>query len=1050
MLYPKNQSEKLSEKLFENPTSEYRGTPFWAWNCELDKEELLWQLEVLKKMGLGGAHMHVRTGMATEYLSDEHMDMIKACVDKCRKEEMLAWLYDEDRWPSGAAGGLVTKDPQYRARFLLFTADPMAEFAPAVYTKSKFDNQSAAVDKAKLLGDGHSNAAASRSSDGYLLACFDVVLRDDGTLDSYRRINSSDDAVGKKWYVYVQTPKEDPWYNNQTYVDTLSKAAIKRFIDITYERYKETVGDDFGGVVPAMFTDEPQFSKKQTLAFAHENKDVILPWSDDVPETYASRYGNNIVDHLPELLWDLPDGRISVDRYHYHDHICDRFVEAFVDQCGSWCADNGLMLTGHMMQEPTLVSQTCSLGETMRCYRNFHLPGIDMLCNYIELTTAKQCQSAVHQYGREGMMSELYGVTGWDFDFRGHKFQGDWQAALGVTVRVHHLSWVSMKGEAKRDYPASIHYQSPWWQDYACVEDHFARVNTALTRGKPLVRVGVIHPVESYWLHFGPGQQTADIRKQLDANFQSVTKWLLEGNIDFDFISESLLPDQCACGGNPLKVGHMAYDAIVVPGCETLRSTTLDRLEGFAKAGGLLVFLGDAPKYENAISSARGELLWSSSIRTDLTRESVLKVLEPVRVVDIRGEDGGRTDDLIHQLRKDGEDRWLFVARDQLPYENDAPVARKIRISMDGNWYITLYDTQSGKTYRVDATHRNGKTVFDRTIYDLDSLLLRYTPEAVEADEEPRFATKGKRLAIPKLVSYSLDEPNVYLMDKAEYAVDDGEWQPEQELLDADNDMRLTLGWPIRNTHVVQPWVIHEPVPEHKAHLRFRVLCDREIADVKMAMEDAELAYVVVNGVAVKFDTDGWFTDKAIHTFPIGALKAGENIIEVTIPFGKRTNTEWCYLLGDFGVRVCGEYRCITGREQKLGFDNVVHQGLAHYGGNITYEVPVTTNGGDVRIGVPHYSGAGVRVELDGKKQYILYSPYTSVFQNVVPGEHTVKLTLLGNRFNCFGPVHLADPKHRWLGNVSWRTLGDRWTESYRLKPLGIRSAPVIEELPEE
>ena len=108
MLYPKKLEPTLSEELFQNPTREYRGTPFWAWNCQLNKDELLWQLEVFKKMGLGGAHMHVRTGMATEYLSDEFMGLIRACVDKCKEEDMLAWLYDEDRWPSGSAGGIVT------------------------------------------------------------------------------------------------------------------------------------------------------------------------------------------------------------------------------------------------------------------------------------------------------------------------------------------------------------------------------------------------------------------------------------------------------------------------------------------------------------------------------------------------------------------------------------------------------------------------------------------------------------------------------------------------------------------------------------------------------------------------------------------------------------------------------------------------------------------------------------------------------------------------------------------------------------------------------
>ena len=107
-----------------------------------------------------------------------------------------------------------------------------------------------------------------------------------------------------------------------------------------------------------------------------------------------------------------------------------------------------------------------------------------MLCDRQELNTAKQAQSAARQYGRSGVASELYGVTNWDFDFVGHKAQGDWQAALGVTVRVPHLTWVSMAGEAKRDYPASIGYQSPWYQRYALIEDHFARLNTVLTRGE--------------------------------------------------------------------------------------------------------------------------------------------------------------------------------------------------------------------------------------------------------------------------------------------------------------------------------------------------------------------------------------------------------------------------------------------------------------------------------------------------------------------------------------------------------------------------------------
>ena len=47
MLYKKNQTEKLNMDLFQNPTAEYRGTPFWAWNCKLEAEELTRQLDVM-------------------------------------------------------------------------------------------------------------------------------------------------------------------------------------------------------------------------------------------------------------------------------------------------------------------------------------------------------------------------------------------------------------------------------------------------------------------------------------------------------------------------------------------------------------------------------------------------------------------------------------------------------------------------------------------------------------------------------------------------------------------------------------------------------------------------------------------------------------------------------------------------------------------------------------------------------------------------------------------------------------------------------------------
>lgn len=1050
MLYKKNGSARLDLDLFKNPTSEYRGTPFWAWNCKLEQKELEWQLEVLKEMGFGGAHMHVRTGMATPYLSDEYMNLIKACVKKAKKEEMLAWLYDEDRWPSGAAGGLVTKEKCYRGRYLLFTPTP--------YSK---DNE--------LETNEEACAMASRAENGTLLACYDIELDKDGYLVNYKTISKDTPAEHEKWYAYLELLSENPWYNNQTYVNTLDKKAMDRFIEITYESYNRTIADEFDKTVPAIFTDEPQFTHKSTLKFATEKKDVVLPWTDDLPETFAAAYdGEDIMGGVPELIWEKADGTVSVIRYHYHDHVCERFAQAFADNCGGWCKEHGLELTGHMMMECNLQQQTSALGEAMRSYRSFGFPGIDMLRKDLEYTTAKQAQSAVHQYGKEGMMSELYGVSNWDFDFRGHKLHGDWQAALGVTIRVPHLSWVSMAGEAKRDYPASISYQSPWWKQYSQVEDHFARANTALTRGKPVVKVGVIHPIESYWLHWGPAEQTALVRQNMDDNFMNMTKWLLFGGIDFDFISESLLPDLCETASAPMKVGEMAYDAILVPGCETLRSTTLKRLEEFAAAGGKLIFAGELPSLEDARPSSRGKKLASKAECIQFSRSAMLEALSGERVVEIRNGSGSLTENLLYNMRQDGEGRWLFIAHGVEPYNPDYSKYQDLKIRLKGKWKVTVYNTLNGGTEEIPQAIKSNYTEVYRRMYDYDSLLLWMEPAAESSlDEEnsemssssaissvnvlPKDITKSdknrKILPLPMTVPYTLSEPNALLLDQAEYALDEGEWQPTEEILKLDDACRIALGWPTRKSSVAQPWVIKEVPITHTVHLRFKIQSEIEYTGAQLAIEDAERLVLKWNGEAIANTVTGWYVDKSIKTVSLPVIKAGENILEVSIPFGERTNVEWAYLLGDFGVEAMGKYTCIIPARKNLAFGNITNQGLPFYGGNITYHVPVKTEGGKLSVRSSQYSGVLQMVSIDGEKELpIIYPPYTADLGTPEAGEHIVDITLYGHRRNGFGPVHLSDLQETWIGPDAWRSTGEQWCYEYLLCKEGIITSPVITE----
>ena len=209
-------TENFAEQ-FAAPGTEYRGIPFWSWNGKLEPEKLRRQIRSFRELGFGGFFMHSRVGLKTPYLGKEWFDCIRASIDEAKKQSLTPYLYDEDRWASGAAGGFVTRDPRYRAWILYLrihsgTAHP-----------NSFGFWSARLNGSAAYGL-HRGAPAPGETGFELFA--------------------------------EEEPCSD-WFNGFTYLDMLNPEAVKRFIEITYERYYRELGADFGSTVPAVFTDEP-------------------------------------------------------------------------------------------------------------------------------------------------------------------------------------------------------------------------------------------------------------------------------------------------------------------------------------------------------------------------------------------------------------------------------------------------------------------------------------------------------------------------------------------------------------------------------------------------------------------------------------------------------------------------------------------------------------------------------------------------------------------------------------------------------------------------
>ncbi len=101
------QSFEQLRPLFNNPPAAYRSAPLWVWNDDMTEEEIDTQLADFKEKGIGGVFVHPRPGLITPYISDRWNALFKHTTEKARALGMDVWIYDENSYPSGFAGGHV-------------------------------------------------------------------------------------------------------------------------------------------------------------------------------------------------------------------------------------------------------------------------------------------------------------------------------------------------------------------------------------------------------------------------------------------------------------------------------------------------------------------------------------------------------------------------------------------------------------------------------------------------------------------------------------------------------------------------------------------------------------------------------------------------------------------------------------------------------------------------------------------------------------------------------------------------------------------------------
>jgi hypothetical protein len=1019
-----NETELVAR--FRSPGARYRSLLFWAWNSQLDEDELRRQIQEMHRAGAGGFFIHSRDGLETPYMGAAWKALTRASVLAARELGLEAWLYDEDRWPSGTAGGTVPArwGDDSRCKGLTLEVCAPGTEPPAAET----------------------------------LARYGARVRD-MAIDSLRRLEPGEGpGTGETVLALrLEVSGKSDWFNGEAPPDNLNPRSVRHFLEATHDEYKAVCGEFFGALVPGIFTDEPSLHDRHAKFPGNRG---WIPWTSGFGEYFAERRGYDPLDTIPYLYFN--GDKSAKIRHDYWRTITERYAESYSGEIAAWCRVNGIAYTGHFLQEDKLGLAVRVNGGIMPHYYYQDIPGIDLLREQTgEYLTVKQCTSVARQYGKPVVLSESYGCTGWDFSFEGQKWVGDWQYVLGVNRLVKHMALYTLKGCGKRDYPPSFNYNNTWWNYARPMEDYHGRLSAVLSAGEPLRDLAVLHPASTAWSRLGCSPYGNPVRNQerdvpaVNRYGQDLNEFLarLSGfHYDYDLADELLMGRDGSVRDGSLVIGRAAYRLMILPPVDTLLESTRALLEEFLAAGGFLIALRPLPwMIEGEPQSGAAALFRHPRAALAEDYAGVEKLLEARldRRVEIRGEDGEQDRSILYLLKDLGDFYTLFVVN------NDRRAARPVRISLPPRKTLSL--RRLGLLSGEDRAEYLPGGVIEETLGPADSRLYLIEKEGPGTDPaaagppppDPAASRETFYRAFPPECRVRRNLPNTLTLDTCRWRFEDGPESEEMEVWQAQRQIRAALGMAdISLNGMVQRY--RWAGRSHRADGRetalvFRFTAAASLEGLDLALEEAGEFRVRLNGAEVPRRISGWFLDRGIDRLSLPPLREGENRLELFTPYKNRTQLEDIYLCGDFSV---DSRRRLLPEEPWIRTGDWTLQGYPHYAGSLTYGWDFFHSPpGEARVilKVEEFAAVTLRLRVNDSWYEIPWKAAASVditgslVENAV---NRIAVEVVGSPRNLLGPFHLMEGKAETVSDRSFHPPEAEHSPGYNLAPCGLFSPP--------
>jgi len=534
-------------KGFPVTQAQYDQTMDFGLGRNMTPERIVQDLDNVKKQGINAISIEGTFGSPSPYLSDGYMETVKFMVSELKKRGMHMWIIDEGQYPSGFAGGLISKRaPEVRMQGVI-----MAKRIP-------LQNNESITDQA-LTSNIISAVALNQDT------------RESRNVDvSSGKLNWK--GMPGKWTITlaehryktsVTRSATNPTHGKDTtnsLIDYLDPAATGKFLEFTHEQYKKFIGDEFGKTVLGFRGDEPEY--------------LFNPWSPKLLETFKAKKGYDIAPYLASFLGrDLSEEQ-KLAKADYVDVWSDMFRDNFFKLEADWCAANGMEYIVHVDHEEKLMDLVRSEGDYFKNMRYVQIPGVDAIWHQIWYDNVdnypKLASSAAHMYGRPRAFSESFAAYKPKPTVPDARWVVNEQLVRGINL-FEFMTWNSGYIRDPAFIPVSAYVNRATWM---------------LANGIPAATVAVYCPTESMWVG----------NKMADSTYKVVTRQLLQHQIDFDYVDRQGIASVFKLEkGGFVNLSGQKYTAIVIPTLSVINSDVLNKLKAFAAQGGKVIFIGDLP-----------------------------------------------------------------------------------------------------------------------------------------------------------------------------------------------------------------------------------------------------------------------------------------------------------------------------------------------------------------------------------------------------------------------------------------------------------------------